>query len=203
MHPAKLLLVSVPQQEFLIDHSSDVGQHVRPDHSRASPKLNLRTRIVHAFEVSESCARKLRYRKPSLFNAFEIFDHTEIQVMPTKRGGFDRSMQHHLRTKLWKYLNVRPLNCHERLCAYCKEHLRRVAHFVLFDHASRFEINLPRWLNEQLKLFGRRSTSRIVGISPSGLAAPNAGNVVGRSSHHRHDGNDAPANAGAAPWQEG
>jgi hypothetical protein len=29
----------VPQQEFLIDHSSDVGQHARPDHSRAS--LNL------------------------------------------------------------------------------------------------------------------------------------------------------------------
>jgi hypothetical protein len=39
--------------------------------------VDRRTRIVHALEVSESsCARKLRDRKPSLFNAFEIFDHT-------------------------------------------------------------------------------------------------------------------------------
>jgi hypothetical protein len=67
------------QQEFLIDHSSEIGQHARPDHFQSLPKLNLRTRIVHAFEVSESsCARKLRYRKPSLFNAFEIFDHTPL-----------------------------------------------------------------------------------------------------------------------------
>ena len=33
--------------------------------------------IRHALEVSESsCAKNLRDRKPSLFNTFEIFDHT-------------------------------------------------------------------------------------------------------------------------------
>src|SRR4029077_3829601 len=41
------------------------------------PKLDRRTQIVHALEDSESSARKLRDRKPSLFNAFEIFDHTD------------------------------------------------------------------------------------------------------------------------------
>src|SRR5260370_39619664 len=50
------------------------------------PPPNLRTRIVHAFEVSESsCARKLRYRKPSLFNAFEIFDHMPSFLQSSKR----------------------------------------------------------------------------------------------------------------------
>src|SRR5205823_13214662 len=48
-------------------------QHPKQDHHLESP----RTRIVHALEVSEtSCAEKLRDRKPSLFNTFEIFDHT-------------------------------------------------------------------------------------------------------------------------------
>src|SRR5207237_484029 len=38
--------------------------------------LDRRTRIVPALEVSESsCAKKVRDRKPSLFNTFEIFDH--------------------------------------------------------------------------------------------------------------------------------
>jgi hypothetical protein len=69
--------ILVPQQELLIDHSSDVGQHVRPKRSRASLNLIVEPGLLHSLEVSESsCARKLRDRKRSLFNAFEIFDHT-------------------------------------------------------------------------------------------------------------------------------
>jgi len=48
----------------------DLGSCERSDHSRAS--LNL---IVEP-ELYMLLRRKLRDRKPSLFNAFEIFDHT-------------------------------------------------------------------------------------------------------------------------------
>src|SRR5664279_3529885 len=69
--------IFVPHQQFLIDGAGDVGQHASPVHSRALPKVDRRTRIVHALEVSESSwARKLRDWKPSLFKVFEIFDHT-------------------------------------------------------------------------------------------------------------------------------
>src|SRR6266566_1112271 len=52
-------------------------QACEPKSFQSLRKLDRRTRIVHALEVSESsCARKLRDRKPSLFNTFEIFDHT-------------------------------------------------------------------------------------------------------------------------------
>jgi hypothetical protein len=38
-------------------------------------------RIVHVPAVSESSnSRKLRDRKPSIFNAFEIFDHTGYRM---------------------------------------------------------------------------------------------------------------------------
>ena len=44
-----------------------------PRIGKSLPKLDRRTQIVHALEVSEtSCARKLRDRRPSPFNAFEI-----------------------------------------------------------------------------------------------------------------------------------
>src|SRR5947208_6474952 len=52
-------------------------QACEPKSFHSLRKLDRRTRIVHALEVSESSsARKLRDRKPSLFNTFEIFDHT-------------------------------------------------------------------------------------------------------------------------------
>jgi hypothetical protein len=43
-----------------------------------------RTRIVHALEVSESYARKLRDPKPSGLNAFEIFAHRRDGFQSTK-----------------------------------------------------------------------------------------------------------------------
>jgi hypothetical protein len=78
----------------LIHCSGDIGEQARPKHSKASLKLDRRTRIVHAVEVSEtSCARKLRDRKPSLFNAFEIFDHRGT------RGGQFHSHRETVRTQ--------------------------------------------------------------------------------------------------------
>ena len=38
-HPVLCRQILGRQQEFLIDHSTDVGQHARPDHSRAPLKL--------------------------------------------------------------------------------------------------------------------------------------------------------------------
>ena len=40
---------------------------------------------------------------------------------------------------------------HERLRAYCEEHIGTVANFVLFDETNRYQINLPRWLAEPPK----------------------------------------------------
>jgi hypothetical protein len=69
-----LMLWPVPWK-FLVYGSGD-KQACEPKSFQSLPELR-RTRIVHALEVSESSrARKLRDRKPSLFNAFEIFDHT-------------------------------------------------------------------------------------------------------------------------------
>ena len=52
-------------------------QACEPKSFQSLRKLDRRTQIVHALEVSESsCAEKLRDRKPSLFNTLEIFDHT-------------------------------------------------------------------------------------------------------------------------------
>src|SRR6184192_2068151 len=51
-------------------------QACEPKSFQSLRKLDRRTRIVHALEVSEtSFVRKLWDRKPSLFNTFEIFDH--------------------------------------------------------------------------------------------------------------------------------
>ena len=45
------------------------------------PKLDRRTRIVDALAVQKPAVPgKLRDRKPSLFNAIEIFDHTGFSV---------------------------------------------------------------------------------------------------------------------------
>jgi hypothetical protein len=49
------------------------NQACEPKSLQSLPKLDRRTRIVHAFDVSESCERKLRDRKPSLFNACENY----------------------------------------------------------------------------------------------------------------------------------
>jgi hypothetical protein len=65
-----LMLWAVPWKKFLVYGSGDVSKHASPNHSRAS--LNL---IVEP-ELYMLLRRKLRDRKPSLFNAFEIFDHT-------------------------------------------------------------------------------------------------------------------------------
>jgi hypothetical protein len=40
---------------------------------------------------------------------------------------------------------------HERLRAYCEDHLAGVANFVLFDEVNRYEIDLPRWLAQKPK----------------------------------------------------
>jgi hypothetical protein len=73
--------IFVLQQEFLIDHSGDVGQHPRPKH--LGFPLNLQPReseIVDAVFQSEKSIRgepvescNLRY-----FNSFEFFDHTRF-----------------------------------------------------------------------------------------------------------------------------
>jgi len=73
-------------ESVLVCGSGDVSKHATQNHSRASlqslPKLDRRTRIVHALEVSESShARKLRDRRPGLFNALEIFDHARSSPM--------------------------------------------------------------------------------------------------------------------------
>jgi hypothetical protein len=71
--------IFVPQQEFLIDRSGDVGHHPRPKHFGFPLDLPpIESEIVDAVfqpekpirgEPVESC--KLRY-----FNSFEFFDHT-------------------------------------------------------------------------------------------------------------------------------
>jgi hypothetical protein len=71
--------IFVPQQEFLIDRSGDVGHHPRPKHFGFPLDLHpSESEIVDAVfqpekpirgEPVESC--KLRY-----FNSFEFFDHT-------------------------------------------------------------------------------------------------------------------------------
>jgi hypothetical protein len=61
--------IFVPQKKFLVYGSGDVSKHANPNHSRAS--LNL---IVEP-ELYMLLRRKLRDRQPSLFNAFEIFNH--------------------------------------------------------------------------------------------------------------------------------
>jgi hypothetical protein len=75
--------IFVPQQEFLIDCSGDVGHHPRPKH--LGFPLNLQScesEIVDAVFQSEKSIRgepvescKLRY-----FNSFEFFDHTAYLV---------------------------------------------------------------------------------------------------------------------------
>src|SRR5207302_926361 len=59
---------------FVFRSDGVFGKHRRGAEAfQSRPKLDPRTRIVRALEVSESsCERKLRDRKPSLFNAFEI-----------------------------------------------------------------------------------------------------------------------------------
>jgi hypothetical protein len=38
---------------------------------------------------------------------------------------------------------------HERVRAYCEDHLRVVSGFVLFDEVNKYQVNLPRWLAEK------------------------------------------------------
>jgi hypothetical protein len=40
---------------------------------------------------------------------------------------------------------------HERLRAYCEEHIGGVANFVIFDRGNRYQINLQRWRAEPPK----------------------------------------------------
>jgi hypothetical protein len=70
--------IFVPQQEFLIDRSGDVGHHPRPKHLGFPLNLPpIESEIVDAVFQSEKSIRgepvescKLRY-----FNSFEFFDH--------------------------------------------------------------------------------------------------------------------------------
>src|SRR5260370_12478168 len=76
------------------------------------PPPNLRTRIVHSFEVSESsCARKLRYRKPSLFNAFEIFDHTGISSLQLLAQSTIQDRKPHLSSGYEEAIPINPADC--------------------------------------------------------------------------------------------
>ena len=71
--------IFVPQQEFLIDRSGDVGRHPRPKHFGFPLDLPpSESEIVDAVFQPEKPIRgepvesfKLRY-----FNSFEFFDHT-------------------------------------------------------------------------------------------------------------------------------
>ena len=56
---------------FVAQHPPRMNRHIEP-RIRGNPDRGL----TNNREFRESCARKLRDRKPSLFNAFEIFDHT-------------------------------------------------------------------------------------------------------------------------------
>jgi hypothetical protein len=71
--------IFVPHQEFLIDHSRDIGHHARPKHLGFPLDLPpIESEIVDAVFQSEKFIRgepvescKFRY-----FNSFEFFDHT-------------------------------------------------------------------------------------------------------------------------------
>jgi hypothetical protein len=71
------MLWAVPWKKFLVYGSGDVSKHASPNHSRASANLIVESGLYRLLRFQKSsCAGKLRDRKPSLFNAFEIFDHT-------------------------------------------------------------------------------------------------------------------------------
>jgi hypothetical protein len=67
-------------------------KHASPIHSRASLNLIVEPGLYMLLRFLESYARKLRDRKPGLFNALEIFDHTRSQNKPQSqslRSSFD------------------------------------------------------------------------------------------------------------------
>jgi hypothetical protein len=61
---------------FVAQHAPRMNRHIEP-RIRGNPDRGL----TNNREFRESCARKLRDRKPSLFNAFEIFDHTGTNLI--------------------------------------------------------------------------------------------------------------------------
>src|SRR6266566_6733192 len=98
-------------------------QACEPKSFQSLRKLDRRTRIVHALEVSEtSCAKKLRDRKPSLFNTFEIFDHTH-DGWRTRRGVLRAVRQPSLLSSVDSYSSLSRWGTifHEsRVCRYPK-----------------------------------------------------------------------------------
>jgi len=80
-HPVFAILVTERFEDPIVSLPPDAFRKREPVHLRSAitgkigPPVTIRQ--PQAIEVSESSpARKLRDRKPSLFNAFEIFDHT-------------------------------------------------------------------------------------------------------------------------------
>jgi hypothetical protein len=73
MNRFKLVFAQIMILEMVVQLA---GKHASPIHSRASLNLIVEPGLYMLLRFQKSYARKLRVRKPGLFNALEIFDHT-------------------------------------------------------------------------------------------------------------------------------